>query len=387
MIGFVWRVTSIAMTLVALGVVCAVFGCRSGGGPDHSPLPPVSAALPRDAPLPEISQRPAVSAPPPVAPWPLAVGSAPPSPTPSGSEPPPAIFGASDDTVFLASGLDERVATGAAAVFPRHGDIWTIERHVNVARLDRALRGWHGRTLRLFSDGGPPCESKVVEFRFRASTIPRGSTLMRWNGEDGPRPSKAEIASEIWDMVHTEERWLVGRLEPACPGAVWASDRAQPEVIAPSSVEGDVEAAALGAFRALPEYDERQRRFVRDSKNPTGRWEDANGRLRVRGFGPRKGLEVVVVSITAASDEFSSALSARFDLDVTGPAARVLRSQVLDTNHALSPRSAFDLDGDGSLELLTGPDGYDNELVLWSSRAGKAEPKVLELMVDRECPY
>lgn len=123
--------------------------------------------------------------------------------------------------------------------------MWTIDRRVIPARLVPALRGWQNRTLKLFAEGGPLCEAKVVEFRIRASTIPRGSDVMRWDGEDGPRPSKAEIAAEIWDLVQPEEKWVVGRLDRACPGAIWATDHAEPEVFVPSAIEGGVEAAAL----------------------------------------------------------------------------------------------------------------------------------------------
>jgi hypothetical protein len=264
-------------------------------------------------------------------------------------------------------------------------------REVAEEALPEDLRAWKGRKLRLFGPAGPLCEATLSGFALHARVTPHFGTLQSWRGESGePRWSAPRIAADMWEMAGGDGRWLAGELAQTCPGAVWASgaDKPVPRVAAAEKASGPLLAAALAAFRALPAHREIQRLWAKEDPHAEGVWDAELGApatvwaLRH----PSETLVVITAGETVGCGEFTGDLTAFFR--VTGPEAAPRLVPLGD--HALGelalPVSAFDLDGDGHLEILFGPEGLREQRGLYRWDGAKYQRVVLVGTPFNDCP-
>lgn len=289
-----------------------------------------------------------------------------------------------DDGVILHTNPDDAWANGP--IKPGANENVAL-RAVNEAALPAELRAWKERGVRTMNASGSACESKIAEFFVRAEVVPHFGMRQSWSGQDGdPKLDRAQIAEQIWQLAESGGRTLVARLEPSCKG-LWALDAARtpPIAAAPQTPAPELLAAALRSFRALPAYAKLQSEFIKTAATPKGRWEeytDANLQVvvfRAAGYAP-------LVSVFARSGngcgDFEGSLSALYRL------RNETRNELelLDQPAAASPTTAFDLEGDGSLELLYDSSNLSDETLLWRKTAKGPALDTLFAVPFLDCP-
>ena len=277
-----------------------------------------------------------------------------------------------DSTVLAFHRDGAVVATGYGAPLPgvpqllprATGDSYDVGLSVAPGALSAATRAWLGRSVEVYAKDGRSCQGTVTHFEVRVNAEPHFGMRQAWAGEDGARKAKpAEIAQQIWAIARDDERFVVAVLDHECHG-VWAMTHAA-SFIPVSAPAAPLRAAALSAFKALPAYRELQARFARESANPQQAWESVEGELHVveLPFAPETALLVVSARGGAGCGGFGGNLSAIWK--VTGAGARATfspRGVFKDSSDLLKVHGGVDQNGDGSLELLAGPDVFAGEI-------------------------
>lgn len=262
-----------------------------------------------------------------------------------------------DRGVVLSTTPDEAWASGAPRLVRDDGGVRVAARQVDPERLPPELRRWRGQPVRLLSDkAGPGCEGTVRGFRLLTQVVPHFGVAQAWQ-EKGAGP--AEIAKEVWDLGQ-EARVLVGDVDTSgkCERATWARPAGLkvPAIAAPEEPDAALRAAALAAFRKLPEHGAHQKaydEFWRESK-PAGKkprtWDQHEGgapQVKVLRLG-----QVTLVTVQAqevvSCAEFMASLWAVFRVEGKGLKLR----QAAETPQTITPRAIVDLDGDGDPEVL-----------------------------------
>jgi hypothetical protein len=265
-----------------------------------------------------------------------------------------------------------------------HPPVVGVLRDADEAQLPPALAQRKNQPLRVFDAQGRTCDSQISALAVRGAVIPHFS--MGQATDDGARPSPDQLNEEVWALSEQKGRQLVGVLEPTCEGlfALDASD-VTPEVYAATPVDGELKQAAVTAFRALPEYATIQRRYVEETGTTTP-WHEhpAQHSLDVWSFTPRAGQRLLVLAAEAGEycGGFGASASAIFGVEPSG------KLSVLGVFMAepLAPTSAFDLDGDGQLEILSGPEGLNRERALLRQRGSKVVRELLLSVPFLDCP-
>jgi hypothetical protein len=242
-----------------------------------------------------------------------------------------------------------------------------VLRDVDESKLPADVAAWKGRAIQAFDAAGARCEAKVVGFGLRAQIVPHFGMIQAFRGELGQPPAVPnQMAAELWALAEGGGQALIGKLEPACGGALWALDAAKAAPVVAKAVPAGEELTrqALKAFRALPSYATVQKQFVAEKK--PGRWDEyENSEPRVTSFRSETG--VVIVSVAAQSGpgcgDFYGSLSAVFIARPDKPL------ELLDEPAALAPLAAFDLNADGSFELLFAEAPNSDERLLWRKQA------------------
>ena len=267
----------------------------------------------------------------------------------------------------------EEWASGAARPGARES---VALRSVEESRLPPALRAWKGRAVRTVSDHGSSCETTVSGFTLRAEVVPHFGSVQSWHGQlDTPALTPTQIAQEIWTLAQGGTVLLAQFTKP-CEG-LWAleSSRPTPVAKAPEAAPPALEAAALKALRALPDYAKIQTDFA-SYPNSQGPWHEY-GEHALRAFVFRNEGEIRLVSIFASAGtgcgDFEGNLGALFSVQ-PGSARRLV---FVTTIPRQDPTSSFDLDGDASLEILFGSAKESDSA--WLFRQTPAGPSVTEL--------
>jgi uncharacterized protein DUF4440 len=263
-------------------------------------------------------------------------------------------------------------------------DVAEVLRDADERRLPPALAALASRALRVFDAQGHACETRVAALAVRAAVIPHFS--MGQAAEDGSEASAEQRNEEVWALSEHAGRQLVGVLEPACDGsfALDASDLT-PEVVAAEPAAADVQRAAVAAFRALSDYTRIQRRYAEETGLKTPWHEDASHHtLDVWSFTPRAGRRLLVVAAEAGEycGGFGAGLNAVFAFDAGA------RPSLLGAfeGEPFAPASGFDLDADGQLEILSGPEGFSRERALIRRQGSKLVRDVLFAVPFLDCP-
>jgi ketosteroid isomerase-like protein len=263
-------------------------------------------------------------------------------------------------------------------------DVAEVLRDADEGRLPPALAALAGRSLRVLDARGQACDTRVAALAVRGAVIPHFS--MGRASEDGSEPSAERWNEEVWALSEQGGRQLVGLLQPACDGsfALDASD-VTPPVYPAEPAAADVQRAAVGAFRALPDYARIQRRYAEETGSKTPWHEDASHHtLDVWSFTPRAGRRLLVVSAEAGEycGGFGAGLNAVFAFD----AGAKLSLLGAFEGEPFAPASAFDLDADGQLEILSGPEGFTRERALLRRQGSRLVRDVLFAVPFLDCP-
>ena len=264
-------------------------------------------------------------------------------------------------------------------------------RAVDESVLPAELASWKGKSVRAVTKTGSICTATVSSFVLRTAVVPHFAMLEDWHGRfDSPVLTKNAIANEIWKLGADRGRTLVGVLSPTCD-ALWAlpADRAAPAPGTLSPASTDLTALGIQALRKLPRHAELQREYLKVA-GAKGPW-DAIPEALVRAFtlelpsGPKL-LHVAVSAMPGGCDGFIGELDAVFEVG-PGDTPKLTPVGVLESPNGSTwtPESVFDLDGDGSLEILFGG-GFSRTRALYAKGAKGFELRVLFEEPYFDCP-
>lgn len=246
---------------------------------------------------------------------------------------------------------------------------------VAVSAAPAQLSAWLGREVTVYGADGTLCKGTVKSFELRVKAEPHFGMRNVWNGEDGaPKAAPARIAQEIWNMARDEERFAVGVLDHECRGT-WATG--QPLAWTPTSTPTPaLRAAGIAAFKALPAYRAQQTRFEKESSD-THPWETVDGELQVSEVrsSPDSALLIVSARSGASCGSFAGTLTGIWQ--VTGADKLTFRGPVETLSDVLRVRGAVDENADGVLELLAGPQDFDDQVSIVRTTPKGFERKVL----------
>lgn len=274
------------------------------------------------------------------------------------------------------------------------GGVYVVEQDLDPAALPESVRAWIGKPLEVYSAAGATCTTTVVALRARAEVVPHFGTVQYWDGwtppGESPRPKapEQEIAEGVWGMGAMDGYTLVGTLENPCPAALWAAPTyKQPSAFAPEAPSAEVLDLLQKELRRLPEAVEIQRVFAAsDALRAKQDWlKEAKKSFAV--FAPIQGIQTAVASVRVGEGcgDIEESLTVVFELDVR-TAPRVIRKRKLEGWGLMEARSALDLDGDGQLELLFGPNVLTEQITFWTPKQGAYEEKVLRRVGFHDCP-
>jgi hypothetical protein len=213
----------------------------------------------------------------------------------------------------------------------------------------------------------PPCETRIVGLELKSSATPAFESVR------GAR-----------QLDHVYGTFVQGVLDPPCARGLWASELPPNPQFLPVKRLGAALSAARRAFRAQPEHTALQQEHRRRA-DAKGDWFDVGP--EAFDLGPRDGSRwVFVVAYRFNDGERSGAsLSLLFEQLPGAPALR--RVGLVDRDgFVITPRLAFDLQGDGQLELLTAPSGEDSAVEVFYLEQRRLRRTTVHFTPDFVCP-
>ena len=263
--------------------------------------------------------------------------------------------------VYLVAGIPESAGAGErTGKKTGYLGVHEVDAKVTPAALTSEQRGYVDRTFTAYDADGKPCAAVVKELSVKALVTPHFGVFHVFEDKDdfpNPKVAQRELSKMLFGLAGDQGRYLFGHFATPCPGALWAIEGSAVPVVPKSSNDAE-RTAALAAFRALPAYRKLATDFASQQPAQAGkRWEDFDGELTVAVFRPEKGAPRAVVGARGGwgCGEFWGTLSAVFDSGTPGGAT--VRGVVDSPPSAPHVLAAVDLDADGELEFITGPDG------------------------------
>ncbi|MEO8901267.1 MAG: nuclear transport factor 2 family protein [Polyangiaceae bacterium] len=212
------------------------------------------------------------------------------------------------------------------------------------------------------------CETHVVAVTLASSATPAFESVR------APR-----------QLDHAYGTFVLGKLAPACPGGLWASEAPPSAQYLPVPLTGPSLNAARQALRAQPEYAALQAEFRARSVNGVGDWDSPGATGFALGPGEGARLLFVVGYRYGDAEQSGRSLTLLFEQQAGSPTLR--RRGLIDRNgFVLEPRLAFDLDHDGQLELLTAPSGDDSTVSVVTIQHGQLRSTDVFFRPDFVCP-
>jgi hypothetical protein len=213
----------------------------------------------------------------------------------------------------------------------------------------------------------PPCEARIVDLRLKSSATPAFESVRGARRHD-----------------HVYGTYVEGVLEPPCPRGLWASENPPNPQYLPVRQQGAALLEARRAFRAQPEHAALQREHLSEPDR-RGDWYEVGPDAFE--LGPRDDARwVFVVAYRFNDGERSGAsLSVLFEQGPKVPKLR--RVGLVDRDgFVITPRLAFDLEGDGQLELLTAPSGEDSAVEVFFVKQRSLRRTTVFFTPDFMCP-
>jgi hypothetical protein len=253
-------------------------------------------------------------------------------------------------------------------------DVYDVAAALSPSELSEATRAWLGRSLTVYAKDGTSCSGVVARFELRVKVEPHFGMIQAWNAEsDQPKAAATQIAEEIWSIARDEERFVVGVLDHECHG-VWATERALSWAPAASPAV-PLRATAIAAFKALPRYRELQAAFVTETSDSKHAWQEVDGQLSVVEVRAPAAPALLIVSAYGGTGcaGFSGTLSAIWKVTESGGLG--LR-QVIETGSDLL-RVHGAIDTGAGFQLLTGPEGFRDEVSVLQPTASGYDRRIL----------
>jgi hypothetical protein len=215
-------------------------------------------------------------------------------------------------------------------------------------KVSARAREWIGKKVRLFNDTDEKCVATIVSLRVTARWGPHFGLEQEWRSQ----PARV-VANAIYEGPG--DHWLEGVLDKPCdkhPTWARAADLPVP-VFTVAAYPALREAAAVAAFRALPEYTKLQNEFVAwikdNSSDASGRWEDYDKAeppsVQELTFGKQHFLSVGTSAGQGCSD-YQGSLWALFSDDGSRP------TLIGTLDRPVHIVATVDIDGDGIPEFL-----------------------------------
>ena len=244
--------------------------------------------------------------------------------------------------------------------------------------LSAGSRAWLGREVTAYTASGQSCTGHVARFEVRVQAVPHFGMRQTWNGElDAPKATAEQIAQSIESMARDEEHFVVGVLDRACAGT-WASGAVHAFTPALPAT-GLLRETGISAFKALPGYAELQQKFVKEAGDPRRAWETVDGALTVVELRPPARAALLVVSARGGvgCSGFSGSLSAFWQIGGTASAPKLTPLSVPSSTEYLTVHGAIDEGSAAGLALLSGPDGFNDEVAVLRPSSLKDARRVL----------
>jgi hypothetical protein len=310
----------------------------------------------------------------------------------------PRLWHVGSERVYLDQPVPLPALTGEVRLLPRDSGVYIAERALDATRLDEPLRAWLGKKLFASSPKGDLCETTLVELRARAEVIPHFGNVQSWEGnpsgpasERTPPASPAEIAENVWGLGQMVGLQLVATLSRDCPDALWATIQAPR---APALQAGSTNAELSDLLRTellkLPRARAIQKVFSESAPERSRESWLTDAEQSYYTFAALNGVQIAVVSTTLGQGcgGLEESLHVVFELDVRGPTPRVIRHRLLDGvwGRPLKLQAALDLDDDGRLEFISGPDNLDQAHSFWRPTAQGYERTELSHVSFLDCP-
>ncbi len=145
-----------------------------------------------------------------------------------------------------------------------------------VTDAPKRLKDLVGKSVKL-GGGERPCTARIDRLAVLAHAVPHFGEVRRWDGEmDAPRLDDAQVARQIWQLAEGSGHVVVGRLDKACDGALWArAADADSLALRTAAAEGDVRNRVLQKFRGLASHKEIQKQF--EQSGGKGPWDVTGG--------------------------------------------------------------------------------------------------------------
>jgi hypothetical protein len=274
--------------------------------------------------------------------------------------------------------------TGPLSEKPKLGP-YVVRRAVRSEQLPKSMRLWEGRAVKVVDAAGRVCETKIARLELRAEAIPHFGMVESWKSDPGARAAQEKLDT-IWSLAEASGRWLVGEIDPPCAG-LWALDAVQtpPVAAAAAAPSKELRERALTAFRASPAYRKVETRFRAEQPQAKSRWEEYGEHgleISAFNFGSRLALVSVAAWTANGCNDFTGELSALFGVraKTTG------ELELLATPDARNPASVFDLDGDGSFEVLFAPEPNSGGASLWRKGGTGGALQPLYAVPSFDCP-
>lgn len=309
----------------------------------------------------------------------------------------PDIWYVGDGRVYLGETVIGETQRGAILRLPEIGDTYVAERAVDVQRLSPEDRAWVGKKLFASSVDGEGCEVTITELRARVEVIPHFGQVQRWNGvhfgdpaQALPTPSPKEVTEEVWALGARAGAQLVGTLSRACDDARWAT-LTRPEVAARAAQNGGAYSSYLrGELAKHPNAEDVQYTFANSLPERSKLdWID-EAHFKSFTFDGVDSLRTAIASATVGEgcSDIRESLSVVYELDLRGAKPRVVRQRPLEGTWSgpVDVRAALDLDGDGQLEFISGPDDFERSISYWQPTPQGYDRTVLHAVDYQDCP-
>ncbi len=290
--------------------------------------------------------------------------------------------------LFLGQAVEAKAIKPVGSLHRDLADRYIVEHPVDTKQLKAEQRALIGQAVTTLASDGSACEARIESVVARVDVVPHFGMVQRWEGTEGnPASTDAEIAADLWAMTGPSVATLAAKLD-GCPQAVWASRKPPAgRVLGARRSLGVVSKLLQARLDELPETRRIQHDF--EQENPLGtttKWYAERG-ITVVDFEAVDGVQTAIASTSAGDGcaEFSAALTVLFEVDVRAE-PKILRHVVLG-ERVLSPVLALDVDGDGQLELLTGPDDFMQTVGLWRRKAASSyDSRELWSLLFWDCP-
>ena len=270
--------------------------------------------------------------------------------------------------LVLDASADPDWGTGSLRKHAGPGEFRAAKR-ADAAKIPAGIWAQRGRTFDLYGATGKVCTARLGQLSVVAQHDgPTDYDLFAWEG--GPEldyeefeadpPSARKIRSRVWK--HPEStKWLVAEIlgDGSCKGAIWARDAALPPVavLQPSDKETDLTRRRVAELEASDAYAETRREYedFRADLDPEslqyyGPWSTIETQYpaKVRTWRDAGG-EARFVEVDFGEDE--EGCGEGFYTRITSLDA-VVDGAFEETSRSIEPVTIFDLDADGSFEML-----------------------------------